>query len=329
VAAADAAYEAKLAAAEAAAKLAAGGATASAAAAEAAAKATQEATKRAAFNDPTIQEQIQMILALKDADTNLAAAWNAYLAGDVDTFRSSVLASNFYKNNSALARQRQTAKINQRGAYDQQLNDYKANTKRRLIAVGVKWTDALEAQAEVAFDKGLSDTSLDEVLISTGAIGQLGGSTLTAVNALKTFANDYGVSNLYNKAYWDSKATGIFAGTTTLEDIQQEIQTLSASAFPAYADGIAKGISLKAQGSSVLQTVATYLEKDPDTLSFDDPLVKQIMQYVDPVTGKPARMPQWEAEKVVKGSKEWPETKNARDTIDNLSYKVLRDWGLA
>ena len=270
-----------------------------------------------------------MILALKDTDTNLLAAWNAYLAGDIDTFRASVLASNFYKNNTALARQRQTAKINQRGAYDQQLNDYKATTKRRLIAVGVKWTDALAAQAEIAFDKGLSDTALDEVLISTGAIGQLGGSTLAAVNALKTFANDYGVSNLYNKAYWDSKATGIFAGTTTLEDIQQEIQTLSASAFPAYADGIAKGVSLKAQGSSVLQTVATYLEKDPDTLSFDDPLVKQIMQYIDPVTGKPARMPQWEAEKVVKSTAGWAETKNARDTIDNLSYKVLRDWGLA
>ena len=317
MAAQDAANEARLA------------AEAAAAAAQASAGAIATAGKKAAFNDPTIQEQIQMILALKDTDTNLLAAWNAYLADDIDTFRASVLASNFYKNNTALARQRQTAKINQRGAYDQQLNDYKATTKRRLIAVGVKWTDALEAQTEIAFDKGLSDTSLDEVLISTGAIGQLGGSTLAAVNALKTFANDYGVSNLYNKAYWDSKATGIFAGTTTLEDIQQEIQTLSASAFPAYADGIAKGVSLKAQGSSVLQTVATYLEKDPDTLSFDDPLVKQIMQYVDPVTGKPAMMPQWQAEKTVKSTAGWAETKNARDTIDNLSYKVLKDWGLA
>lgn len=317
MAAQDAANEARLA------------AEAAAAAAKASAEAIATAGKKAAFNDPTIQEQIQMILALKDTDTNLLAAWNAYLADDIDTFRASVLASNFYKNNTALARQRQTAKLNQRGAYDQQLNDYKSTTKRRLIAVGVKWTDALAAQVEIAFDKGLSDTSLDELLISTGKIGQLGGSTLGAVNALKTFANDYGVSNLYNKTYWDSKAAGIFAGTTTLEDIQQEIQTLSASAFPAYADGIAKGVSLKAQGSSVLQTVATYLEKDPDTLSFDDPLVKQIMQYVDPVTGKPAMMPQWQAEKTVKSSAGWAETKNARDTIDSLSYKVLRDWGLA
>jgi len=300
---------------------------ATAAAAQTAATTAQ--TAAAAFSPAEVQQQIQMILALKDGDPKLQEAWDAYQAKNIDAFRAAILESNFYKNNNAIARQRATAEKAQPGAWQQELDSYKSSTKRRLAAVGVQWSPSVETQVTVAFKSGMADASLDDLLVSSGVINNIGGSTLGTVNQLKGIANDYGVSSLYNKDYWNAKSAAIFAGTTTLEDIKKEIQDLSASTFPAYADGIASGVSLKAQGSSVLQTIATYLERDPGTLTFDDPLARQIMQYVDPVTGKPARMPQWQAEKMVKSTSAWAETKNARDTIDSLSYKVLNDWGLA
>lgn len=291
--------------------------------------ATKAQTAAAAFSPAEVQQQIQMILALKDGDPKLEEAWIAYFENkNIDAFRAAILESDFYKNNNVLARQRAVAKKAQPGAWQQELDAYKSSTKRRLAAVGVQWSTSVETQVMIAFKSGMVDNSLDDLLVSSGVINNIGGSTLGTVNQLKATASDYGVSGLYNKDYWNAKSAAIFAGTTTLEDIQKEIQDLSASTFPAYADGIANGVSLKAQGSSVLQTIATYLERDPDTLTFDDPLVRQIMQYVDPVTGKPSRMPQWQAEKLVKSTSAWPETKNARDTIDNLSYKVLNDWGL-
>lgn len=285
--------------------------------------------KATAFNNAELQQQIQMIIGLKDNDPDLQKAWDAYQKGDVDAFRAAILASAFYKNNNALARQRASAKANQFGVWEQDLAAYKSATKRRLASVGVQWNSSIEAQVSTAYNSGLADNALDDLLASSGVIGELGGSTLGSVTALKTYANQFGVSNLYNKDYWDNKASQIFSGSITADDIQKEIRDLSASAFPAYADGIANGKTLAAQGSNVIQTVSTFLEKDPDTLSFDDPTVRKIMQYTDPVTGKPAIMPQWQVERIVKSDPKWGETNNARDTIDSLSYKVLRDWGLA
>jgi len=133
---------------------------------------------------------------------------------------------------------------------------------------------------------------------------------------------------LLNDKYWTSKQQGLFAGTITQEDIEQEIRNLSASAFPAYADGIAKNISVASQASNVIQTVATFLELDPDTIDFDNPTVRKITQYVDPATQKPAIMPQWMVERTVKSDPAWGLTKNGTKAIDDITYKAFSDMGL-
>ena len=63
-------------------------------AAEAQAKANER--RLAAFNTTQLQEDIAMILALKDTDPDLQRAWDFYLAGNVDGFRAAILGSNFY-----------------------------------------------------------------------------------------------------------------------------------------------------------------------------------------------------------------------------------------
>ena len=294
--------------------------------------------KAAAFNTAQLQEDIAMILAIKDRidpktglkDPDLQAAWQAYLDNKPDAFAAALLRSNFYKNNNSTARKRAQAKLSQFEVWSQDLAKYKSKQKNRLIGVGVKFTPAIEKQLELMYDMGIDDDDyLDDILVTAGIIGDLGGSTLGSISTLKTYANSYGVGSLLDSNYWNSKSKGIFGQDITTEDIEKEIRELSASAFPAYADGINKGISLASQGSSVIQTFARFLEEDPDTLSFDDPDIRQVMQYVDPVTGKPARMPQWMTERKVKKNAKWALTNNARDTIDSLSLKVFQDMGLA
>jgi hypothetical protein len=284
----------------------------------------------AAFNNTELQTQLQMITALKDTDPKLQEAWTKYLAGDVDGFRAAILESKFYQTKNAMARQRAQAKVAQPGVYDSDKAKYKASQKNRLAGVGVQWSDAIDKQLDTTYDSGLeNDDELDDILVRAGVINELGGTTLSSINTLKAYANSFGVGSLLDKNYWNGKSKNLFGQDITEEDIQKEIQTLSASAFPAYADGINKGVSLAAQGSSVIQTFAKFLEEDPDTLSFDSREIRQVMQYVDPKTGLPARMPQWQVEQIVKKSPKWGETDNARDSIDSLSLRVLRDMGLA
>ena len=305
-------------------------------AAEATAKA--EAKRQAAFNTAQLQEDISMILALKDridpktgqTDPDLQAAWNAYLANKPDEFRAAILRSNFYKNNNKLARDRAKAKASQPDVWADDLSKYKARQKNRLVGVGVKWSTALDEQLNRAYDFGIDDDDyLDDILFDAGVIGELGGSTLGTVTTLKAYANSFGVSSLLDSNYWNSKSKRLFSQDMTEEDIQKDIRDLSASAFPAYADGIYKGVSLAAQASSVIQTFARFHEEDPDSLSFDNQDIRQVVQYVDPKTGLPARMPQWQVEQIVKKSPKWGLTNNARDTVDSLSLRVFQDMGIA
>jgi hypothetical protein len=279
-------------------------------------------------NDATVAEQLQMILALKATDPDLEKAWQAYLKGDMDGFRSFVLGSAFYRNNNSIARTRKTAEKNQPGVYAQDLNAYKVKSKKRLIQQGIQWTPGVEKQVEIGYQSGMNDDQVDQLIVKSGTMGKLGGSTMSSVSALQSFANAYGVGNLLNTAYWDTKSTALFTGETTSDDIMNDIKNLSASAYPAYAEGIKNNVSLSALASNVTSSVANILELDPDTVDFNNPLVKRIMGYINPATGKQEIMPQWMVDKTVKSSPDWLYTNNARDTLDSLTTKVFSDMGL-
>ena len=279
-------------------------------------------------NDATVAEQLQMILALKATDPDLEKAWQAYLKGDMDGFRSFVLGSAFYRNNNSIARTRKAAETNQPGVYAQDLNAYKVKSKKRLIQQGIQWTPGVEKQVEIGYQSGMNDDQVDQLIVKSGTMGKLGGSTMSTVSSLQSFANAYGVGNLLNTAYWDSKSTALFAGDTTTDDIMNDIKGLAASAYPAYAEGIKNNVSLSALASNVTSTVANLLELDPDTVDFQNPLVKRIMGYINPTTGKQEIMPQWMVDKTVKSSPDWLYTNNARGTLDSLTTKVFSDMGL-
>ena len=282
-----------------------------------------------AFQGTDLQDEIAMILALKDTDAKLQEAWQAYLNNNVALFRAKVLESDFYRNNNAIARQRQTAAKAQPVAYAKELDAYLTTAKKRLVAAGIQFTEGVKKQVTFAYENGMSEDQVDALIIKSGEVKGIGGSTLGSISELQSYARAYGVDQLLNKTWWDTKSQQIFTGDTTIDDIQQSIKELSASAYPAYADGIMKNVSLAAQASNVTQTVASLLEIDPDTLSFNDPRVQKIVNYVNPTTGKPEKMPQWMVNKTVKSMEGWTETDNGRQAIDDLSLKVLRDWGLA
>ena len=237
-----------------------------------------------------------------------------------------IMNSSFYKNNNRTAQERLTSKANQRPVYDDNLERYILATKDRLVKTGVKLDDGLlRSIATSAFDKGLDDNQVDRLVMQSGKIGAFGGSILTGIQAAKSYAKDYGVS--YNKNWWDAQSSKLFAGETTIEDIQQEVRETAKSAFPAYADYFDKGISLMAIGSSKINAISSLLEIDADAAA-QHPLFRQFMQYVDPGTGKPAILPDWAAEREVRKTSEWRLTDNGREKITSLMLQPMTDWGL-
>jgi hypothetical protein len=276
--------------------------------------ANQYGISEALLNDPVYGAELSSVYALFKAE-NVGAALEAL-------FKTS-----YYKNLNSTVSQRLNNKLSRPGVYANDLDAYTLTQRRRLVDLKIPEAD-LKAILQDAYDKGLTDNQVDNLLKFSTKVTGFGGETLGDVNSLKAFANSYGVGSLLNQAYWDTKAKSLFNGETTNTDIQEEIKTLSASSFPAYAEGIKKGIPLAAQASNVITTVANLLERDADTVTFDDPLVKRIMNWTNPTSGKQEVMPQYLVEKETKSTNDWLFTNNARNTIDNLTLKTFSDMGI-
>jgi hypothetical protein len=292
------------------------------------AAAAAEARKAAALANPQIVEQIEMLLALKGIDSKLQEAWEKYLAGDFDGMQGAILASNFYKNNNATARARKQAELAQPGVYTDGLEDYKLKTRKSLVKSGLKVDAKLfEGIAKTAYDSGMSDDQLKDFIVNSGLVTGYGGDVLGDTSSLKSYANSFGVIKYLDERYWAQKSQDLFLGNTTTEDIEEEVRNLAASAFPGYTDQIKAGISVDSLASAYKGSMASVLERDSDSITYDDPRLRAALQYVGP-DGKPAVKPLWQFEKELRMTPEWEKTNNARTSVDNLAYKVLNDMGL-
>lgn len=289
---------------------------------------TADVLKSGALSNPAISEMIQTILALKDIDTNLQLAWQAYQEGRYDDMYSLILSSNFYRNNNSTARQRLQAKTAQPGVYADDLAKYKLATRKSLVTSGLKMDAKLfEGLAQTAYDSGMNEDQLKQLIVSSNLVTGYGGNVIGSTDALKSIANSYGVSKYLDDKYWNQKSQDLFLGITTTQDIENEIKNIAASAFPAYADQIKAGISMDASSSSYKSAIASILEVDPNSVTYEDPRLRAALQYVGP-DGKPAIKPLWQFEKELRMSPEWAYTNNGRTTIDNLTYKVFSDMGV-
>jgi hypothetical protein len=68
---------------------------------------------------------------------------------------------------------------------------------------------------------------------------------------------------------------------------------------------------------------------DPDSVTYDNPRIRQALQKVDPKTGQPMIVPIYEFEKELRSTPEWAASPDGVNTYNSLAYKVLNDWGMA
>jgi hypothetical protein len=296
-------------------EVAGGDATVATGDATAAAYASSWGITYALLNDPVYGTELQEVMNLLNA-------------GDVSGATKKLQLSKFYQNLGSTAASRAKAKASQPGVYADSLDKYKLAEKKRLAGLGIKLDEAtLDAVLTKAFDSAMSEDQLDASISASGKFPtKVGGSIGTSINDLKSYANAYGIT--YNSAAWDSYNKGLFDGTTTADDIQSKIRQDAASMYPVFADSINQGKSLDSLASAYKSSMANILEVDPDTISWSDNTLKKALQNVDS-SGKPALMPLWQFEQQLRNDPRWEYTNNARSTVDSLSLKVLRDWGLA
>jgi hypothetical protein len=267
--------------------------------------------------------------SLIKAFPELQEVYDLFIAKDYTEARLKYFATNYYRNITQTGKDRQGLKATAPGQYAQQLDAYRLGQRKRLVGKGINLDDATFNQLTAeGFDSGLDENQLDIKILNSGKLGTIGGTTLGAVNTLKTYADDYGVNQLLNKSWWEQKSMDLFAGKTTDDDIEEEIRNMSASAYAAYAPGIMAGRSLASQTSALKQTYANLYGVDPDTVQYNTKGFMKLLQYVDPKTKQPVPIPIWEAERVIKSEEDWLYTPTATADFDRIGYNILKDWNL-
>lgn len=275
---------------------------------------------------------LSLVIALKGLDSNLQQAYDEFLkpTKNMAKFIALVKGSKFFQNYNKSARERAILKTEQRGVWDQQLEKYITEQKKRLAAAGIAWNTDVETQVKNAFDLALDDDVLDKLIIATGKFGKITGAPAATIEDLQDFANSYGVGSLFNKQYWDEQRQNIFLGITNPQAIQDDIKEKAISAYPAWAKGFAENKSLNTQAGWIKSLVAQQLGIDPNSLSFDDPTVAPFLNYKDPKSGQQVvpSVLDVRTETRRKYFDQFAKTPEGTSYIDGLTVKFLQDMGL-
>ena len=260
-------------------------------------------------------------------ERGLKRVYDLWAAGDETAAVNAYFQSDYYLKLGKTAAGRYNLSKNQPEVYAADLAAFIATQKRRLGLLGVKIDDNdLTDLLKKAYDGNLNDAQLDSSIAQSSSFGgKFGGTILSQTEELKRYARSYGLS--YTDAKFNQWGADLFAGRITDSEIEKAIQDEAASAYPAFADQIQKGVTLDSLASAYKSSMATILEVDADSIGYNDPTLRKALQYVGP-DGKPSTKPLWQFESDLRSDARWQFTNNARDSIDSLQYKVMKDWGL-
>jgi hypothetical protein len=271
------------------------------------------------------QNKFGLTAALIEAYPELQRIYELWTSKDYAQAEIEYYKTDYYKNVSDTTSSRTLEKSAKPGVYQQKLEDYKIKQRKRLSQEGIREID--DAFLEEAFLGGWSDNVLDIKAVAKVPAGkQLGGDALQTADSLKIYANSFGME--YSPSQYDKWTRDVFSGLMTVDDLKNKVRVDSSSAYPVYAEQINKGVSLDSLASAYKTSIANILEVDADSVSWNNPHLRKALQAVGP-DGKPYVKPIWQFEKELRNTTEWEYTNNARDTMDTLSLKVLKDWGLA
>ena len=262
----------------------------------------------------------------------LQEVYDLWAAGDETAALDAYFRSNYYLKLGKTAASRFALSKNQPEVYAADEAAYISNQKNRLFKLGVRVEDnELTDLLKKAYAGNLTDTQLDSSITLTNSYGgKFGGTILGQMQDFKTLARSYGLS--YTEAKYNQWGADLFANRITDSEVEEAIKIESASKYPGFADQIMKGVTMDALSSAYKSSMANILEIDADSIGYDDPTLMKALQYrgfeKTKDAGGPQVMPLWQFESDLRSDARWQFTNNARDSIDSLQYKVMKDWGL-
>ena len=256
----------------------------------------------------------------------VAAQWSA------EEFSARFLNSSWYKYHSSSLKEWSALKAKEPAEVSKRIADRKASLQAQTAKLGItmdpkRLQQLSEWSLMYQWDEGALNRALAAEMHYDPAKAQL-GEVGSMQSQIRENAAAYGVS--YNdKDIW-SMSQKMVEGSLSQEGVLEQIKKLAMSRFPGLVDEINKGLSVREIASAYVQAQSRLLEIDPNQIDLaTDSSLQKALQAKGP-DGKPLAggMPLWQYEQDLRKDSRWLNTSNAKQEMNGVASKVLKDFGL-
>lgn len=256
-----------------------------------------------------------------------AGNWSA------DEFSRAVQDSHWWKTSADSIKQSQILRVTKPGEYNDQIKGLRAKVQTLGAEMGVDFAGAVGAGrirylASMAQMHAWDEATLRQQIGYSFKVtrSSYGGQAGQIQQQIRQAYYDMGVP--YTEITVGNGVRAILEGRQSVDGIKGQVMDAAKSRYPALAAQLAGGQTVRQIADPYLSTKAQLLEVPPESISLQDPTVKQALSHRDD-KGQVGLMPLWQYEQQVKADPKWDKTKNARDAYSAMAHQIGRDWGFS
>lgn len=248
---------------------------------------------------------------------------------DATGFQAHLKNTKWWKDTSSTNRQAQVMAKQDPATYKAQLEANRVAVDQLATKMGAILSSGAKAKlAKNILHYGWDDAQIQNFLGSYIKFNDkhvLGGMAGQAFQQLKTTAYDNGVS--LSEQTLKNSAAYVVKGVSTMEKEVANIRGIAMGAYPAYADQIEAGQSMKDIASPYIQSMAKTLELPDTDVDMYNAKIKAALSRTN-AKGQPEPMSLTDFEDMLKSTPDWRKTQQAQNTLMSTGQQVLQQMGL-
>lgn len=247
-----------------------------------------------------------------------------------DHFVAKVRDTTWFKTHSDTFRQGAILKKADPATYAQRVAQARAQIATMAHQMGALVPGANMAHfSDQAVMFGWTTDQIKQVIgayVKAGANGQWTGDAAGYSTQYQKMMADYNVAvSPTTLAKWIHDSV---TGTANPDQVRNAMMARAMSKYPSLAEQLKAGQTVRDIAAPYLQSYATTLEVNPNTISVNDPMVQQALAYKDPKTNQPTQKTIWQFEQDLRNDPRYMKTQQAQDTAMKMTKQVLQDWGV-
>lgn len=281
---------------------------------------SHELAERYGMSYAFFKSQPELMKLLKEAT---AGQWTS------DRFAGAVKNTKWWRENSKTAREFQILSKTDPATAKAQLSAQRAMLQQAAVKMGaILSAKQLDKAARDSLAFGWNEAMIQSFLGSyikftkDHTLGGMAGTAAQEITGL-AYANGVRLSEQAVKNY----AQYVVKGVSSMQDVENHIKAQATGAYPAFADQINAGASMRDVAQPYIQMMASELGLPDTDIDMHNPVIKRAMGRKDD-KGAPAPMSLTDFQQMLRDDPRWRKTTGTANQALTVGRQVLKDMGL-